>query len=204
LAAVVVAVIVVAVLVTLDRGSDTLQRADVSVTLDKSAGADDAPVVVVEFGDFQCPYCQQFALGAGRQLRDEYVPGGQVRFVYRHLAFLGDESTWAAEASECANEQGLFWEYHDALYEEQGAENSGAFTLDNLKRFAAELGLDTGQFNDCLDSREYRGQVRDDVSDAQRRQITSTPSILVNGQLIRGGSSYQVLKSAIETELSQQ
>ena len=201
---IVLAVAVLAVIVLLDQGSVRSQAADGQVSLEKSDGAQDAPVVVVEYGDFQCPYCRQFALGAVHQLKEDYVAGGQVRFVFRHLAFIGNESTWAAEASECANEQDRFWEYHDKLFAEQGEENKGTFSKDNLKRFAAELELDTEQFNQCLDSREYRSQVQDDVNEARRRGIRSTPSILVNGQLIRDGSSYQVLQAAIEAELQNQ
>lgn len=201
---IVLAVAVLAVIVVLDQGSGRSQVADGQVSLEKSDGAQDAPVVVVEYGDFQCPYCRQFANGAVRQLKEDYVAGGQVRFVFRHLAFIGDESTWAAEASECANEQGRFWDYHDKLFDEQGEENKGAFRRDNLKRFAAELELDTEQFNQCLDSREYRSQVQDDVNEARRRGIRSTPSVLVSGQLIRDGSSYQVLQAAIEAALHNQ
>lgn len=201
--AIAVAVLAVAVIVLLDQGASP-SAADTSGTAsEKSLGAADAPVVVVEYGDFQCPYCQIFAEGAGQQLREEYVDTGQVRLVYRHLAFIGDESTWAAEASECANEQGRFWEYHDKLYEEQAGENEGAFKEDNLKRFAAELGLDTEQFNQCFDSRLYRDQVQADINDARQRRINATPSLLVDGQYIQNGTNYQVLQAAIEAALAQ-
>ena len=202
-AAIALAVIAVAVIVLLDQGASP-SAADTSGTAsEKSLGAADAPVVVVEYGDFQCPYCQIFAEGAGQQLRDEYVDTGKVRLIYRHLAFIGDESTWAAEASECANEQGRFWEYHDKLYEEQAGENEGAFKEDNLKRFAAELGLDTEQFNQCFDSRVYRDQVQADINDARQRRINATPSLLVDGQYIQNGTNYQVLQAAIEAALAQ-
>jgi protein-disulfide isomerase len=198
---VIVALVAVALIVLLDQGADSSQAASDAVALEKSYGADDAPVVVVEYADFQCPYCQQFAVGAGRRLKEDYTDQGQVRFVFRHFAFIGDESTWAAEASECANEQGHFWEYHDKLFEEQAGENQGAFGQDNLKRFAAELGLDSEQFDECLDSGKYSSQVRDEFGEAQRRRVNSTPSILVDGQLIQNGSSYQVLQAAVEAAL---
>jgi protein-disulfide isomerase len=201
---IVAAVIVVGAIVLLDRDSGGAQPQGAEVSLDKSLGAEGAPVVVVEYADFQCPYCEQFATGAARQLKEDYVDQGQVRFVFRHLAFLGDESTWAAEASECANEQDRFWEYHDKIYEEQAGENQGAFGKDNLKRFAAELGLDTEQFDQCLDSGAMRSVVREEVKEAQRRRISSTPSVLVNGQLIQNGSNYQVLQAAVEAALRQQ
>jgi protein-disulfide isomerase len=198
---VVVALIAVAVIVMLDQGADSPQAPADVVALEKSYGAEDAPVVVVEYADFQCPYCQQFAVGAEQQLKEDYADQGQVRFVFRHFAFIGDESTWAAEASECANEQDRFWDYHDKLFEEQAGENQGAFSRDNLKRFAAELGLDSEQFSECLDSGKYKSQVRDEYREAQGRRINSTPSILVNGQLVQNGSNYQVLQAAVEAAL---
>lgn len=171
------------------------------VSLDKSVGPADAPVVVVEYGDFQCPYCKQFAEGTERQLKENYVDTGQARFVFRHLAFLGPESLGAAQAAECANEQGRFWDYHDKLFAEQGGENSGTFSQDNLKRFAGELGLDTQLFNECLDTNKYQTKVEQEVAQAQRLGIRSTPTVFVNGQMIENGSNYQVLQTAIERAL---
>jgi protein-disulfide isomerase len=202
--AVLVALIAVVAIVLLDRGAGSSQAAPEVVASEKSLGAPDAPVVVVEYADFQCPYCRQFAEGPEQQLVQDYVDSGQVRFVFRHLAFLGDESTWAAEAAECANEQGRFWDYHDKLFAEQGAENQGAFRRDNLKRFAAEIGLDTAQFDGCLDAGKYRSVVQDEFDDARRRRINSTPTILVNNQLIRNGADYQVLQAAVEAALGGQ
>jgi protein-disulfide isomerase len=187
--------------VVLDQSAGSSQAQADTAALEKSYGAEDAPVVVVEYADFQCPYCKQFATGAGQQLKEDYADQGQVRFVFRHFAFIGDESIWAAEASECANEQARFWDYHDKLFEEQAGENQGAFSRDNLKRFAAELGLDSAQFSECLDSGKYESQVRDEFGEAQRRGINSTPSILVKGQLIQNGSNYQVLQAAVEAAL---
>ena len=201
---VVVALIAVAALVLLDQGSSSPDDVPEAVSLEKSYGAEDAPVVIVEYADFQCPYCQQFAAGPGQQLKEDYADQGQVRFVFRHFAFIGDESQWAAEASECANEQDRFWDYHDKLFAEQSGENEGAFSKDNLKRFAAELGLDTEQFDACLDSGKYRSTVRDEIDEAQRRRINSTPSVLVNGQLIQNWNNYQALQAAIEAALASQ
>lgn len=126
---------------------------------------------------------------------------GQVRFVFRHYAFLGDESRWAAEASECANEQGHFWEYHDRLFEKQGGENVGTFGKDNLKRFAADLGLNTAQFDQCLDSGKYAAKVQQEVVQGQTMGVRGTPSVFVNERLVDGGSNYQVLRTAVEAGL---
>jgi protein-disulfide isomerase len=199
----VVALLLVAAIVLLDQSAAGSQAGVEAETIDKALGAADAPVVVIEYADYQCPWCKRFAEGAGQQLREEYVASGEARFVIRNLAFLGDESVWAAEAAECAEDQDRFWDYHDKLYAEQGAENSGAFSRDNLKRLAAELGLDTAAFDGCLDSGEYGAQVRAERLEAQQRQIRSTPSLLVNGQLVENGASYAVLQAAIEAELAQ-
>lgn len=196
------AVIVVAGFAILGQGgSGTTPPQAIEVSSDKNIGAPNAPVVVVEYADFQCPYCQQFALGPEQQLRKEYVDTGKVRFAFRHMAFIGTESVWAAEAAECANEQGRFWDYHDKLYQEQGGENTGTFSQDNLKRFAAALGLNTQQFNQCLDTNKYEAKVQQEIAEGQQLGVASTPTLFVNGQLIKNGSDYQVLQAAIEVTL---
>ena len=124
-----------------------------------------------------------------------------MRFVFRHFAFIGDESRWAAEASECANEQGRFWDYYDKLFVEQSGENVGGFSRDNLKRFAADQGLNAEQFNQCLDSNKYRGKVQQETTEGQRLGVRGTPTIFVNGKLIDRGSDYRVLKAAVEAAL---
>ena len=208
IALVVIAVSAFAIFELENRGTTTQSQSSQpvptnpeEVSMDKSIGPTDAPVVVVEYGDYQCPYCKQFAENTERQLKETYVDTGQVRFVFRHLAFLGPESLLAAQAAECANEQDRFWDYHDKLFAEQAAENSGAFNQDNLKRFANELGLDSEQFNQCLDSNEYQAKVEQEVAQAQRLGIRSTPTVFVNGQMIENGSVYQVLQTAIEQAL---
>ncbi len=201
---VVVVAVVIAALIIVDQANRPSPAQLSAASAQTSMGAADAPVVVVEYADFQCPYCKQFALGPEKQLISEYVDTGKVRFVFQNLAFIGDESTWAAEAAECAAEQGHFWEYHDLLFEKQGAENSGVFAQANLKQYAASLGLDTGQFNQCLDSGKYLSVVEQQGADAQRLGIRSTPSLLVNGNLITNGSDYGVLKAAIEAALQGQ
>jgi protein-disulfide isomerase len=168
---------------------------------DKSKGRADAPVTVVVYADFQCPWCRRFTIGAERRLREEYVSQGLVLLIFRNFAFLGDESRWAAEAAECANEQGRFWDYHDKLFEEQSGENVGTFRKENLKRFAAELGLDTEQFNQCLDSGKYSAKVREEAAEGQQKGVRGTPSVFVNGRLIERAIYYEELRAAVEEEL---
>lgn len=177
-------------------GGNSPQALPVSSS-DKSKGEANAPVTVVEYSDFQCPYCGVFATNAERQLEEEFVGTGKVRFVYRNLAFIGNESQWAAQAAECANEQGKFWDYHDKLFNSQKGENDGAFSKPNLKGFAVELGLDTAQFNQCLDSGKYATKVRQETLEGQQAGVRGTPTLFVNGQLIDQGANYDVLRASI-------
>ncbi len=102
------------------------------------------------------------------------------------MAFLGDESQWAAEAAECAGDQGAFWAYHDKLFASQAGENQGAFAKDKLKGFAADLKLDTAAFNTCLDSGKYTQIVQTQTSAAQMLGVQSTPSFYINDWLVLG------------------
>ena len=127
-----------------------------------------------------------------------YVKTGLVRFGYLHMAFLGPESQWAAEASECANEQGKFWEYHDVLFARHGGENQGAFSKENLKKFAVELGLDATKFNACLDAGKYAGLVQEQTSALQALGMQSTPTFLINRRLMSGALPFEQFKQIIE------
>ena len=104
-------------------------------------GNETATVTVVEYADFQCPFCGRFFRETEKNLLDEYVKAGKIKFIYRDFAFLGYESSQAAQAAHCAGEQGKFWEYHDYLYSHQNGENQGAFSTTNLKSFAGMLKL---------------------------------------------------------------
>jgi protein-disulfide isomerase len=126
-----------------------------------------------------------------------------VRFAFRQFAFIGDESRWAAEATECAGEQDRFWDYYDKLFEEQAGENVGAFSKENLKRFASDLGLDRDQFDQCLDSGKYTEKVQQETAQGQQAGVRGTPTLFVNGQLIEGGAEYEILKAAIDAELGE-
>jgi protein-disulfide isomerase len=125
-----------------------------------------------------------------------------VRIGYWHFAFLGQESQWAAEASECAGEQDSFWEYHDYLFANHSGENQGAFNKENLKRFAKEIGLDAETFNECLDSGKYAQVVQTETSAGRRIGVQSTPTFLVNGHPIVGSQPFEVFEQVIEQEMN--
>jgi protein-disulfide isomerase len=160
-------------------------------------GVDTAPVTIEEWADFQCPACGQFARGTEPQLLSTYIAQGKVKLVYRHFAFLGSESQWAAEASECANEQGKFWEFHDRLWASQAGENRGAFSKDNLKRMGEALGLGPS-FAACVDSGRYAQTVRDERKVGEGRGVKATPTLFVGERKIEGAATYDQLTAVID------
>lgn len=149
-------------------------------------GDKNAPVTIVEFADFQCPFCKEFHDNIYPRIKQKYIDTGKVKFIYQHYAFLGDESTHAAEASVCAKEQGQFWKFHDLLFQKHTGENVGDFTLDKLKQFGKDLGLDQDKFNSCVDSRKYQNQVAEEILRASDYGVGSTPSLFINGKRIDG------------------
>lgn len=164
-------------------------------------GNADAKVTLVEFGDYQCPFCQRLFKETEPKIRDQYIKAGQVKMAWRDFAFLGEESFWAAEAARCANDQGKFWQFHDYLYNHQNGENQGAFTKDKLKGFAGQMGLDQNQFNSCLDSDKYLQAVKDDTDAGKAAGVDSTPFVFVNGEGILGAQPFSVFKAAIDKYL---
>src|SRR3989344_8910929 len=144
-------------------------------------GSPDAPVTFVEFGDFQCPFCERFYQTTEKELIEKYVKTGQVKFIWRDFAFLGQESYDAAVAARCAGEQGKFWEYHNYLFENQRGENQGGFSMINLKNFARALNLDPGRFNSCLDSQKYISAVEKETELGRQLGVDGTPSSFING-----------------------
>ena len=161
-------------------------------------GDANAPVTIVEFADFQCPFCGRFFAETEPQIDKQYMQSGKVRFGYFNFAFLGQESNWAAEAAECASDQDKFWEYHDMLYSSQSGENQGAFNKDNLKKFAENLGLDTSAFSECLDSGKYTQLIQEESSAASSIGVRSTPTFLINGQAVVGAQPFEIFQQTID------
>ncbi len=182
-----------------------LEIAKVNIKVSKDdpvKGNPNAKVTVVEFADYQCPFCERFHKEVYAPIMKDYVDTGKVKFVYKNLAFLGKESTDAANAALCAKEQNKFWEYHDYLFDHQSGENQGAFSPDNLKGFALEVGIEPTQFATCLDNAKYNDQVDADVAEANKNGFNSTPSTAVGTVPIIGAQPYTAFKSAIDKELA--
>ncbi len=169
---------------------------------DPVKGNANAKLTIVEFADYQCPFCERFFKDVEPQIIKDYVDTGKAKFVFKNLAFLGKESTDAANAAMCAKEQNKFWEYHDYLFSHQGAENSGTFAPDKLKGFATDLGLNASQFSSCLDSQKYSAQVAADQAEASKNGFNSTPSLAVGSTPIIGAQPYAQFKTAIDAELA--
>ena len=159
-------------------------------------------MTLVEFGDFQCPFCGRFFKTTEQEIIEQYVKTGKVKFVYRDFAFLGQESQSAAEAAECADDQGKFWQYHDYLYTHQKGENEGAFTKENLKRFARALGLNGAAFDRCVDNGKYREEVEKDTAEGRGAGVSGTPTVFVNGKPITGAVPFAQFKTAIDEALA--
>lgn len=158
-------------------------------------GSTSAPVTIVEFADFQCSFCKKFWADTLPQLKETYVNRGQVRFTYRHLAILGKFSEHAAQAAECAGEQGKFWEYHNKLFSNQGGL---AFTNPKLKQYAQELKLNHRMFGRCLDSGQYGQKVEGETAVAMSLGARGTPTFFVNNGLVVGAQPFEVFRAAVE------
>lgn len=168
---------------------------------DRVLGNPGAKVVIIEYADFQCPFCGKFYKEVEKKIVESYIKTGNVAFVYRDFAFLGEESMRSAEASKCANEQGKFWEYHDYLFMNQNGENQGAFSDINLKSFAKILKLDSVAFDKCFDSGKYKQEIEASAAEGRAIGVTGTPATFVNGILISGAQPFSVFQGKIEAEL---
>ncbi len=193
---------------------------------DNILGNPEAKIAIVIYADFQCPFCgavtglQSDESPAVKYLKqkdpswapymsgimDDYVKNGKVKLIYRNFAFLGPESQKSAEAAKCAGEQGKFWEYHDYLFSHQAGENEGAFADPNLKLFAKELGLDSVNFDKCLDEGKHAQAVTEEKTGGSEAGVTGTPKgfIVKDGGIagtIDGAESYTTVKPKIEEAL---
>ena len=173
-------------------------RVNVDIGDSPFLGDEDAPVTIIEFSDFECPFCARWYIDTKSQIDEQYIKMGKVKLVYMHypLSF-HPQAEPAALASECAYEQGKFWEFHDLIFENQRVISDA-----NYKKWAADLGLDQAQFDDCYDSKKYQADVQDDFNKGQRAGVRGTPGFFVNGRLVSGAQPFSVFQQAIEAELN--
>lgn len=168
-----------------------------------SMGDPNAPVTIVEFSDYQCPFCKRFHDDVSDILVEEFVRPGTVFFTYRSMgAFLGPESFRAAEAAYCAGDQEAFWQYHATLFANQGGENVGTYSDNRLEAMASELGLDMEAFNDCFDGRKYQDRVTQDQVDGLAAGVQGTPAFVINGRLVPGAITAAQLRQEVQNALN--
>jgi protein-disulfide isomerase len=162
-----------------------------------------AKVTIVAFADFRCPFCERFFSDTEPQIFKDYVDTGKVKYAFRNFAFLGPASIVAADASECANDQGKFWEYYNYLYKNQPSESdTSMYNTDTLSQAAVSLGMNGDTFRTCLDSKKGEANANKDLTDGQKAGVSGTPSFFVNGVPLVGAQPYDAFKQLIDQELA--
>jgi protein-disulfide isomerase len=170
-------------------------------------GDESAPISIVEFGDYQCPFCKRFFNQTEPQLMQEYVMSGKAKFYFLDFVIVGPDSLTLAEGAWCAEEQGKYYQYHDYVYSNQGDENSGWGTPEKVKSFARDLGLDVEEFSLCLDSKKYEPRVQQLTAMAQSLGSTGTPTTFIGNEelgftLISGAQPYAAFQQVLDQLLA--
>jgi len=169
-------------------------------------GDENAPITLVEFGDYQCFFCNKFFHETEGAILKNYVETGKVKIIFKDFTIIGPDSIAAAHATHCANDQGKFWEYHDALYNNWAGENNGWASLGNLTKFANDVQLDQETFTKCMNDGKYQQRVAANNNDARTLGLTGTPGFFVIGPdnqitKIGGAQPYDVFVRLFESEL---
>lgn len=169
----------------------------------RSKGSLDAPVVIVEYSDFQCPYCGRWVQQTYPTILKEYIETGKVRLVFRDFPLdFHQNAQPAAVASRCAAEQGAYWPMHDALFANQAEWAELADARETFVGYAQEIGLDRDQFRTCLDSGRFDQAIQDDIQAGLVAGVTGTPSFVINGQLLVGAQPVSAFRKALDTILA--
>jgi protein-disulfide isomerase len=186
------------------RGAGDEERAPAQVDADSlvvandpKRGPADATVTIVEFSDYECPFCERFVKETMPQLLEQY--GDKVQFVFKDFPLpMHPNAPKGSEAAHCAGDQGKYWEYHDKLFD-----NRRQMGIPDLKRYAQELNLDTSDFNQCLEGGKYTQKVRDNLQQGRKVQVNGTPTFFINGQRLVGAQPFEAFKEVIDAELNQ-
>ena len=174
-----------------------IQRVKIDVEGDNILGDPEAPVTIVEFSDYECPFCGRHFGSTYGQIKEKYVDTGKVNIIFKDFPLSFHQNAQkASEAAECAGDQGRYYEYHDILFN-----NQKALGVSSLKAYASDLGLDTETFNACLDSGEKYSEVQDDFKEGQKVGVRGTPANFINGNMISGACPIEAFDTAINAEL---
>lgn len=174
---------------------------------DPMLGEEDAPITLIEFTDYQCPFCSRNFEQTYGQIKKDYVDTGKVKYVVRDFPLsFHPHAQKASEATECADDQGKFWEMHSKMFQTQSTWSSLADAIPTFKQFAKDLGLNTSEFDSCLDGGTYAQEVKDDMADGSAAGISGTPGFWIigpdgKGQLISGAYPYDTFKTAFDALL---
>ncbi len=169
-------------------------------------GDPNAPVTLIEFGDYQCHFCNVHFHNTEHRLLENFIKTGKVKMIFKDFTIIGPDSVNAAHGTHCANDQGKFWEYHDILYSNWTGENNGWASSDNLLRFAQEIELDIDQWSDCMNDERYSQIISNSSKDARELGITGTPAFFVIGPdneitRISGAQPYESFEKIFNSEL---
>lgn len=178
---------------------DFVERKDPKDPL--AMGKVDAPVTMVIYSDFQCPFCGKFARDTEPQLIKKYVDTGKMRIEWRDFPYIGDESYDAAQAARAAGAQDKFWEFHDALYAKQPKKNTNSLNQKFFDGIAKKIGLNVKKFNKDLKSGSFDDDIEIDFNEGQTLGVTGAPAFLINGQPIIGAHPEKMFSDLIDAEL---
>jgi len=185
------------------------QNATMTLLSDNSSpilGSKDATITMIEFGDYQCFYCNQFYHDTEPDILKNYINTGKVRMIFKDFTIIGQDSVSAAHAAHCAQEKGKFWEYHDTLYDNWAGENTGWVSSANLLKFAKQIGLDENEFSQCMEQSKYISVVQGSVSNAKDLGLTGTPDFFIIASdnsitKIVGAQPYDVFDNLFKSKL---
>ncbi len=170
-------------------------------------GDPNAPITLIEFGDYQCHFCNVHFHNTEHSLLENFIDTGKVKMIFKDFTIIGPDSINAAHGTHCANDQGKFWEYHDILYNNWTGENNGWASSDNLIRFAQEVELNVDQWSDCMINERYSQIISNSNKDARDLGITGTPAFFVIGPdnkitRISGAQPYESFEKIFNSELA--
>ncbi|WP_322507625.1 DsbA family protein [Anaerolinea sp.] len=176
---------------------EKVQRYDIPVDDDPAFGPADAPITIIEFSDYECPFCRKWHLEVWPRLQEEF--GDQIRLVYRDFPLDGlhANAIASAQAANCAGEQGKYWEYHNGLFTYNGRYNRTAF-----EEIGKQVGLEMTAFTQCLDANRYKDEIEADYAFAANLGVQSTPTFFINGLALIGAQPYEVFRQVIQMELN--
>jgi protein-disulfide isomerase len=187
-----------------------LQEVTVSIDDDPLKGKADAPVTIIEFSDYQCPFCGRFVKNTFPDIAKKYIDDGKVKYVFRDFPLeFHKQAPKASEAANCAGDKGKYWEMHDKLFD-----NQSALTVDKLKQYAADIGLDTESFNACIDSGKHADEINKDLEDGKKATVSGTPTFFIGksqsgkkeiaGKRMVGARPFSSFEQVIEQLLAEQ